>query len=64
MQEEFGKQISSVFAQWDGDIQKSKDAEEKLEVKRSHRLYLFEVLSACNVEAPRNPTKSSLILGI
>ncbi|XP_066935277.1 synaptonemal complex protein 3-like [Clytia hemisphaerica] len=31
MQEEFGKQISSVFTQWEGDIQKSKDAEEKLE---------------------------------
>ena len=32
MQDEFGKQISSVFTQWEGDIQKAKDAEEKLEV--------------------------------
>ena len=32
MQEEFGKQISSVFSQWESDIQKSKEAEEKLEV--------------------------------
>jgi len=31
IQEEFGKQIGSVFTQWEGDIQKSKDAEEKLE---------------------------------
>lgn len=35
MQEEFGKQIGSVFTQWEGDIQKSKDAEEKLEVQRN-----------------------------
>lgn len=32
MQDEFGKQIASVFSQWESDIQKSKDGEEKLEV--------------------------------
>ena len=32
LQDEFSKQIGSVFTQWEGDIQKSKDAEEKLEV--------------------------------
>lgn len=31
LQDEFSKQIGSVFTQWEGDIQKSKDAEEKLE---------------------------------
>ena len=37
IQEEFGKQIGSVFTQWEGDIQKSKDAEEKLEVRRKNK---------------------------
>jgi len=31
MNGEFSKQISSVFGQWESDIQKSKDSEEKLE---------------------------------
>lgn len=31
MNDEFGKQIGSVFGQWESDVQKSKDAEEKLE---------------------------------
>lgn len=32
MNDEFSKQIASVFNQWESDIQKSKDSEEKLEV--------------------------------
>ena len=32
MGDEFGKQINLVFTQWESDIQKSKDSEEKLEV--------------------------------
>lgn len=32
MNDEFSKQIASVFNQWESDIQKSKDSEDKLEV--------------------------------
>jgi len=39
MQDEFGKQIASVFNQWESDIQKSKDAEEKLEVSSFFSLF-------------------------
>lgn len=44
MQDEFGKQIASVFNQWESDIQKSKDAEEKLEVS-SFFFSFFEAFS-------------------
>ena len=49
MQEEFGKQISSVFSQWESDIQKSKDGEEKLEVKIIPTSYIsvFILLFEC-----------------
>ena len=32
MNDEFSKQIASIFNQWESDIQKSKDSEDKLEV--------------------------------
>lgn len=41
MNEEFCKQIGGVFSQWESDVQKSKDSEEKLEAWFTYILIVF-----------------------